>query len=196
MTRDETKALLFTIATTYPNFKLQDLSLAIDTWWKILEPDEAQHIMDAFTVYARTDTSGFAPSPGKLHMMIVDRLTEEIDEGEIITMLTLASRNANYGFQAEFDKMPRALQKAIGSPTAIRNWGCMEQDQLSYTFNNIVKSYKRVINEEKLNRAAVGTNLDKLSASDRLQRLADGVVTRVTREPLPFEAEDDEEWMS
>lgn len=186
MTREDTKKLLMFMTATYSNFKLNDPGLAVDIWHRILEPDDAQDIMDAFAVYARTDTSGFAPSPGKLHMMIADRKTEEIDEGEILTMLTMASRNANYGFQEEYDKMPRALQRAIGSPTIIRNWGCMEQEQLSYTFNNIVKAYKRVVNEEKLRLASVGTNMERLSASERMQALTDGVVQKVI-EPLPFE---------
>ncbi len=193
MTREDIKRLLGMITITYPNFKLNDPALAVDVWHQILEPDEAQHIFDAFSVYARTDTSGFAPSPGKLHMMIADRLSDEIDEGEIMTMLTLASRNANYGFQEEFDKMPRELQKAVGSPTNIRNWGQMSQEQLSYAFNNVVKAYKRNIHEEKIRLASVGTNLEKLEASDRLKALTDSIVQRVKREPLPFELEEDYE---
>lgn len=193
MSREDIKRLLGMITITYPNFKLNDPALAVDVWHRILEPDDAQNIFDAFSVYARTDTSGFAPSPGKLHMMIADRLSDEIDEGEIMTMLTMASRNANYGFQDEFDKMPRALQKAVGSPTNIRNWGQMEQDQLNYTFNNIIKAYKRTVHDEKVRLAAVGTNLEKLEASDRLKALTDSIVQRVKREPLPFEDVEDYE---
>ncbi len=192
MTREDIKRLLGMITITYPNFKLNDPALAVDVWHQILEPDEAQNIFDAFSVYARTDTSGFAPSPGKLHMMIADRLSDEIDEGEIMTMLTMASRNANYGFQDEFDKMPKALQKAVGSPTNIRNWGQMEQDQLNYTFNNIIKAYKRTVHDEKVRLASVGTNLERIEASDRLKALTDSIVQRVKREPLPFEMEEDE----
>ena len=193
MSREDIKRLLGMITITYPNFKLNDPSLAVDVWHRILEPDDAQNIFDAFSVYARTDTSGFAPSPGKLHMMIADRLSDEIDEGEIMTMLTLASRNANYGFQEEFDKMPKALQKAIGSPTNIRNWGQMSQEQLNYAFNNVVKAYKRTVQDEKIRLASVGTNLEKLEASDRLKELTDSIVQRVKREPLPFELEEDYE---
>lgn len=193
MSREDIKRLLGMITITYPNFKLNDPTLAVDVWHRILEPDDAQNIFDAFSVYARTDTSGFAPSPGKLHMMIADRLSDEIDEGEIMTILTMASRNANYGFQAEFDKMPKALQKAVGSPTNIRNWGQMEQDQLNYTFNNIIKAYKRTVHDEKVRLAAVGTNLEKIETSDRLKALTDSIVQRVKRDPLPFEVEEDYE---
>ena len=193
MTKTDTAKLLAVMTATYSNLKFSDPELALETWWKILEPDDAQDIMDAFSVYARTDTSGFAPSPGKLHMMIADRLSDEIDEGEIMTMLTLASRNANYGFQEEFDRMPKELQKAIGSPTNIRNWGQMSQEQLNYAFNNVVKAYKRTVQDEKIRLASVGTNLEKLEASDRLKALTDSIVQRVKRDPLPFEVEEDYE---
>lgn len=193
MNTTETQKILALIYTIYPNFHPIDPELTVKTWQKILELDEYQNIEDALMVYTRTDTSGFAPSPGKLHMMIADRLSDEIDEGEIMTMLTMASRNANYGFQAEFDKMPKALQKAVGSPTNIRNWGQMEQDQLNYTFNNIIKAYKRTVHDEKVRLASVGTNLERIEASDRLKALTDSIVQRVKREPLPFELEEDYE---
>ena len=159
MTREETKALLASITLTYTNFKLTDLSLAIDTWWKILEPDDAKDIFDAFTVYARTDTSGFAPTPGKLHMMVVDRQAPGLAEGEILTMLTKASRNANYGFEQSFAELPPMLQKAVGSPTVIRNWGNMDQEGLNYAFSNVIKVYKEFLRREKENHAAAGIAL-------------------------------------
>lgn len=156
MTRDETKKLLIAITTTYPNFHLTDPALAVDTWWKILEPDNGQDIFDAFTVYARTDTSGFAPTPGKLHMMIADRQQSGLSEGEILTHLTQASRKGNYQSEEAFAELPVLLQKAVGSPTVIRNWATMESEQLSYAFSNVIKVYKELLRREKENAAAVG----------------------------------------
>ena len=159
MTREETAQLLTAMTTTYPNFHLKDIALALETWWKILEPDNGRDIFDAFTVYARTDTSGFAPTPGKLHMMVSDRQDPGFSEGEILTMLTKASRNANYGFEQSFADLPVLLQKAVGSPTVIRNWGNMDSESLGYAFNNVIKVYKELLRREKENHAAVGIAL-------------------------------------
>ena len=159
MTRDETKTLIAMIMSTYPNFKPSELvntKLMIDTWYAILEPDNGQDILDAFKVYTRTDTSGFAPTPGKLHMMIADREEPGISEGEILTMLTKASRNATYGFEQSFADLPPLLQRAVGSPTVIRNWGSMESENLSFAFSNVIKVYKEMLRREKENKAAVG----------------------------------------
>lgn len=159
MTREDTKKLLSMMTITYPNFKLNDPTLAVDVWTKILEDDDAQNIFDSFSVYAKTDTTGFAPTPGKLHMMIENRQNPGFSEGEILTMLTKASRNANYGFEQSFADLPVLLQKAVGSPTVIRNWGNMDSESLGYAFNNVIKVYKELLRREKENHAAVGIAL-------------------------------------
>lgn len=162
MTRDETKTLLAMIMSTYPNFKPSEMvntKLMVDTWYGILEPDNGNDILDAFKVYTRTDTSGFAPTPGKLHMMIADRQTPGLGEGEILTMLTKASRNANYGFEQSYAELPPMLQKAVGSPTVIRNWGNMDSESLGFAFNNVIKVYKELLRREKENQSAVGISL-------------------------------------
>lgn len=159
MTREDTAKLLTALTSTYTNCTFSDPVMALETWWKILEPDDAKDIFDAFTVYARTDTSGFAPTPGKLHMMVADRQSPGLAEGEILTMLTKASRNANYGFEQSFAELPPMLQKAVGSPTVIRNWGNMDQEGLNYAFSNVIKVYKEFLRREKENHAAAGIAL-------------------------------------
>lgn len=166
MTRDETKGLLMAISMTYPHFKPRDLTGAIDIWWRILENDDPQLIMDAFSAYARTDTSGFAPSPGQLRMMIVDRTADVLTDGEIVALLSMAARNANYGFKQEFDRLPADLKKAVGSPTTIRSWGMMEQSQVEYAFNNIVKAYHNVVARRKFDTAVLGLSLGRIQRKE------------------------------
>ena len=101
-------------------------------------------------------------------MMIADRVVEQTtdDEGQILNMLIMASRNASYGFEDEFKKMPPLLQKAVGTPTVIRSWGTMEQEDLNYTFDRIVRSYKNLKETEKVTMATRGitqTLLEKVT---------------------------------
>lgn len=157
MTREETAKLLAIMTTTYTNCTFNDPELALDTWTMLLGDDNAQDIFDAFTVYARTDTSGFAPTPGKLHMMVAKRVDPGMTDGEIISLLTFASRNATYGFEEEYKKLPPLLQKAVGSPTTIRGWGTLEQDQLTFAFNTIIKAYKDLQGRQIQEQARIGT---------------------------------------
>ena len=162
MTKEETAKLLSVMKATYSNFHFDNPQLALEAWWRILEPDDYQLIMDAFVVYARTDVSGFAPTAGKLHMLIADKQTETMTDGEIIGMLSLASRNANYGSEQEFAKLPKLLQRVVGSPTTIRNWGVMEKEQLDYTFNQMARTYKSLVEAEKKEKAAQGLRLQNI----------------------------------
>ncbi len=158
MTRDETKVLIGLMMASYPNFNPPDLTTTIDVWAKALANDDYQMMEDAFVNYLQTDTSGFAPSPGKLRMMIADRVIEQTteDDGQVLNMLIMASRNASYGFEEEFNKMPPLLQKAVGSPTVIRSWGLIEQDELRYTFDRIIRTYTEYKNRQKIDMATQG----------------------------------------
>lgn len=167
MTRDETSKLLAAMAAIYPNFRAPDPVIALDMWHRILCDDNGRQVMDAFNVYARTDTSGFAPSPGQLRRMIQDRLTTDMTDGEIIGLLSMASRNANYGYEDEFAKLPPALQKAVGSPAVIRNWGQMESSQLDFAFGRIIRSYRLLKSREQQDHAAIGTTLDAKELTDK-----------------------------
>lgn len=157
MTREETKTLLLKIVSIYPNYKPENLTFTIDAWASILEPYDATVINNAFLNYSRVDRTGFAPSPSKLIGELADeQMAESLSDGEVVQMLTMASRNANYGYHEEFSKMPKLLQKAIGGESVLRSWGQMEQEQLSYQFNRIAQAYRRLADEEV--KTAIRTN--------------------------------------
>ena len=68
MTRDETKKILAIIKFTYPNWKLDEneLTQAVDVWWKIFERDDYNLIEKGLMEYIQLNTSGFAPCPAQI----------------------------------------------------------------------------------------------------------------------------------
>lgn len=68
MTRDEVKKILLIIKYTYPNWHLgeEELSQAVDVWWKIFEHDDAELIEQGLMEFIQFDTSGFAPCPAQI----------------------------------------------------------------------------------------------------------------------------------
>lgn len=66
MTRDETKRLLQIMKSLYPNWKPNDISLAVDAWASVLDEEEAETMAKALKLFAKGDESGFAPAPGQL----------------------------------------------------------------------------------------------------------------------------------
>ena len=117
MTREETKQVLMIIQATYPNYKPPDRTIAINAWTMALEEYPYKAVEIALKAYIKTDTSGFAPSPGqviqKIH--IAEEYTE-LSEMEAWTLVARALRNGIYGADQEFDKLPRTVQKAAVSP--------------------------------------------------------------------------------
>ena len=68
MTRDEVKKILLIIKYTYPNWRIDEdeLTQAVDVWWKIFEHDDAELIEQGLMEYIQFDTSGFAPCPAQI----------------------------------------------------------------------------------------------------------------------------------
>lgn len=66
MTREDTKKLLRIMSALYPNWRPDEMEVAVDAWAAVLADKDGQIMANALKEYARTDTSGFAPSPGQL----------------------------------------------------------------------------------------------------------------------------------
>lgn len=64
MTRDETKKILMAIQSVFPNFHIENKTFTLDTWNMILQDFRYSDVEMALIAYVRTETRGFAPSPG------------------------------------------------------------------------------------------------------------------------------------
>lgn len=176
MTRNETATLLTAMMAIFSNLHFNDIELALNSWQAVLEPYDGQQVKDAFSVYARTDTSGFAPTPGKLIAMIEERADPGLTDGEIIGMLTRAASNATYGYEKEYAALPPLLQKAVGSATTLKSWGQMAPDQLNYPIGQILKAYRIEQNRQKQTNAAEGLSIGRRS----VEELAEQTAARLT----------------
>ena len=143
MTRDETKQLLMAIFATYPNFKVQDKTIALNTWTMLLEEYDFKSIQLAFKTYATTDTKGFAPSPGQLiDLLYIKNKSEELSEGEAWGLVSKAIMKGNYSSKEEFEKLPPVIQKAVGSASQIREWAQADLDSLQVISSNFRRTYR------------------------------------------------------
>lgn len=124
MTRDETKKIIMVIAASYPNWKPNDLSFTVDAWHMMLSEYTYHDVAKALKAYITTDTSGFAPSIGQLvnNMNIEDKLTS-MNELEAWNLVSRAIRDSTYHAEERFAELPPLVQKCVGSPSMLRNWG-------------------------------------------------------------------------
>lgn len=155
MTRDETKKLLMRISSVYPNWKPQaDLTFVIETWCEYLAEYSYEQVLVALKAYISTDTSGFAPSIGQL----VDKIHGlkqpcELNEMEAWSLVSNALRNSTYNAETEFAQLPALVQKAVGSPSNLRNWAQTNVESIENVVqSNFIRTYRSVITREMENR--------------------------------------------
>lgn len=147
MTRDETKKIIMVITSLYPNWHPTDMSLTVDAWTSVLDGFSYQQISVALKAFVLTDTSGFAPSVGKL-IGILDRVgnNQELSEMEAWALVSKALRNGYYGAESEFDKLPPVVQKAVGSPSQLRNWSQTDSGSVENVIqSNFMRTYRQVL---------------------------------------------------
>lgn len=152
MTRDEVKQILMRIQVTYPNWKPSgDIGLVIDVWHEYLAEYPYRDILGAVKAYVMSDTSGFAPSVGQV-LAKLKTITEPeaMSELEAWAMVSKALRNGLYGSETEFNKLPKQVQKAVGSPENLRNWAMTEEKALeTVVMSQFLSTYKTVLKREK-----------------------------------------------
>lgn len=192
MTRDESKKLLMVIQAAYPNFNPPDKSIAVDTWQLMLADYSYPQVESAIRAYIRTDGKGYPPSIGqiieKLQTLYGDR-DSEINEMAAWGMVLKAVRNSGYHAEEEFAKLPPIVQRAIASPSQLREWGLMEDldgTGLNVMQSNFMRTFRQEVAREK--------ETQKLSPDlEKLVRKAAGALTQTKREEIP-DKPDTGEW--
>lgn len=150
MTREETKQLLLVISSAFPNFKAQDKTLLIDSWHMFLEEYDYNTIKIALKTYMATANSGFAPSVSQLiGMKHLGDMMQELTEGEVAAMVHKAISNSTYNSQSEFEKLPAAVQRAVGSSEQLKAWAMTENLNNEVVASNVMRSYKSIMQKNK-----------------------------------------------
>lgn len=150
MNREESKQVLMVTQSAFPNWKIPDKTVAVNLWQTMFADYDYQLVMTALQTYITSDRSGFAPSIGQL-LDIIRKLTteEDMNGNEAWALVNNALRNSTYNSQAEFDKLPPAVQKAVGSPNMLYQWATDENYNESVTSSNFLRAYKVVCDRER-----------------------------------------------
>ena len=141
MTKAETRAILAIIGIYYPNYHPTNQELAVNAWHEVLSDMDYKQISLALKIYARTNTSGFAPTPGQLIECIsIDR---HHSPEEAWAMVSKALTNGIYGWREEYDKLPAMVQRAVGRAENLREWAQLPSETVqSVIHSNFLRAYK------------------------------------------------------
>ncbi len=150
MTRDETVKLLFLINTTFPNsfsgLNTEKIGQMADVWHMIFEDEDFIQIQSAFKMYCKTDTSGFAPTPGQLIALKQDKVEPFVSSAEEAWKKVLnAARDANYHAVERFEEFDDITKMCVGSAASLSTYGMIEDSELQTVIRSqFIKEYKRL----------------------------------------------------
>ena len=172
MTQDDIRKLLFTINAAYPNFKVADPEKMIAAWEDLMEDQDPIAIGMALKHFIRTDKSGFAPSVGQLIQgaYSLEHDDEELTPAEAWDMVYKALCRSNYYAEEEFEKLPNAVKRAVGSPAQLRAWAGDPEFNEGVASSNFRRTFTAV-QEHNKERALMSDEAKQWLQQQRQQKL-------------------------
>ena len=153
MTREQTVDLVRSVVSLYPNWKPENLTETVNAWHWALEEYPAEAVKGALQIYLKTNNSGFAPSVSQLiTSMYAPIENDQLTEGEAWYLVKKAMNGSAWNAQENFDKLPPLVQRAIGSPTVLRQWGLTDSDEVNTVImSNFQRTYKALLSKQDFN---------------------------------------------
>ena len=157
MTDYEIGRLVYAVRGTYPkyyaNMGAEDLKGLSMAWALVLGEYDFSIASRAVQLYLTNDTTGFPPSPGQIvdaiHKITNPRIAE-MTATEAWALVRKAIRNGYYGAEEEFAKLPTACQRAIGSPSNLRELAQLDIDQVeTVEQSHFIKAYNAQVIRER-----------------------------------------------
>ena len=157
MTDYEIGRLVYAVRGTYPkyyaNMGAEDLKGLSMAWALVLGEYDFAIASRAVQLYLTNDTTGFPPSPGQIvdaiHKITNPRIAE-MTATEAWALVRKAIRNGYYGAEEEFAKLPTACQRAVGSPSNLREIAQLDIDQVeTVEQSHFIKAYNTQVVRER-----------------------------------------------
>ena len=127
---------------TFPNWKPADLSSTVDAWDIMLKFYTYKDISIALKTYTLASRNGFAPSVGELAGIVYDFKNSKLNDSEAWGLVLKAMKNSSYGYAEEFQKLPEAVQRAVGTAENLKELALTENINLQVESSNFKKTYR------------------------------------------------------
>ena len=157
MDRNETMQILTVLKAAYPHsFKgtsKRDANAMIDLWQTMFAADSYEAVNAAVAALISTRKEGFTPTIGEVKERMAfarEQVTGTLSEQSAWALVEKACRNGLYGYQAEFDKLPPDVQRAVGAPEQLKAWAAMDAETVnSVVASNFMRNYRVQKQREK-----------------------------------------------
>lgn len=156
MNRTETLQVLAILRGAYPNFyKGMDKKEANDVaiiWEQMFAEDSKELVAAAVKALIVSDEQGYPPHIGAVKAKI-RQITQpqELNEAEAWALVVNAVvKKGCYRAQEAFDELPKLVQRIVGSPSQLIEWGSISSETFySVIASNFQKSYRKLVASER-----------------------------------------------
>lgn len=152
MNRLAVKKLVTVIIATYPgyfrNYTVTDIDNMVNAWERVLNDVEYADADKGLTIFLRSDTKGFPPSPGQVLNCIFKAKPPQHPEAlEAWALVSEAISHSIYNSNEEFNALPELVRKVIRYPNQLRQWAVMDVETVqSVVQSNFLRSYTAALN--------------------------------------------------
>lgn len=153
MTKKELLGIMAIIQANYPQYykgkSKEELKPVANLWFDMFKDDDADIVIRAVKIFIAQDTKGFPPVIGQIKDKLLDLTNpNEMTEQEAWNIVKKAVINSGWHAEEEFEKLPPIIQKLIGSPNQLKEWGLMESKNFDTVIgSNFMRSYKARIKQ-------------------------------------------------
>lgn len=156
MTREEFKTLVKGMKAVYAQPTFIPDQDAFNVWFELLKDIPYQQANVAIQKYMLTEK--FPPTIADIRekaTQIVESVDSSMSELEAWSLVRKAVRNSGYHSVEEFEKLPEACQRAVGSAANLKEWALMDSERVetveqSHFIRNYRTTVQRISEEKKL----------------------------------------------
>lgn len=154
MNKEETQKILTILRVNYPNnFKSvankNDMDLIVDTWDIQLKSYTLDEVFNAIMSIIATDTSGFAPSIGRVKDELNKKYKDSVMTDEEAWSIVLNSAKCNpTKAKSNFEALPGNIKKAVKHPKFLESLGNANISSQGTFKKDFVKNYNETIEND------------------------------------------------
>lgn len=158
MTFDETVDILRIVKAEWPQsfakMSKTDGEARLNLWATMFADDDVRLVGTAVKTLIAAGDREFAPGVGQIKEQMRKLVSNgEKTEAEAWARVLKAIRNSAYDSARQFERLPPILQKIVGSPSQLREWGMMDSETLhSVVASNVQRAYRTM--QQRENEAA------------------------------------------
>lgn len=147
MNQTETLKIMAVLRGAYPAFyrdmSRKEAESVVALWAEMFAEDDVAIVAAAVKDLIATDDKGFPPHIGAVKAK-VRQITQPsgMTPQEAWNLVAKAIRNSAYESREEYGKLPKEIQRLVGSPNQLRDWATMNSETVhSVVASNFQRSF-------------------------------------------------------